>query len=34
MSTRQTRYDEEFKRTLVELFHNGKNQSAFVKNTE
>jgi predicted amidohydrolase len=28
MSTRQTRYDGEFKRTLVELYHNGKTQSA------
>lgn len=30
MSTRQ-RYDEEFKRTLVELYHNGKTQSSLIK---
>lgn len=27
MSTRQTRYDEEFKRTLVDLYHNGKSDT-------
>ena len=31
MSTRQTRYDEDFKRTLVDLYHNGKTQSALCK---
>ena len=31
MSTRQTRYDEEFKRTLVNLYHNGKTQAALSK---
>lgn len=31
MATRQTRYDEEFKRTLVDLHHNGKSQSALCK---
>ena len=31
MSTRQTRYDEEFKRTLVDLYHNGKSQSSLAK---
>ena len=31
MSTRQTRYDEDFKRTLVDLYHNGKTQSALSK---
>jgi len=31
MSTRQTRYDEDFKRTLVNLYHNGKTQSALCK---
>ena len=31
MSTRQTRYEEEFKRTLVELHHNGKSQTALSK---
>jgi len=31
MSTRQTRYDEEFKRTLVDLYHNGKTQTALCK---
>ena len=30
MSTKQ-RYDEEFKRTLVELYHNGKTQSSLIK---
>jgi len=25
------RYDEDFKRTLVELYHNGKTQSSLVK---
>ena len=30
MSTRQS-YDEEFKRTLVELYHNGKTQAALIK---
>ena len=31
MSTRQTRYDEDFKRTLVDLYYNGKTQSALCK---
>ncbi len=31
MSTRQTRYDEEFKRTLVDLYHNSRTQSALCK---
>ena len=31
MPTRQTRYEEEFKRTLVELHHNGKSQTALSK---
>ena len=31
MSTRQTRYDEEFKRTLVDLYHNGKSQASLCK---
>lgn len=31
MSTRQTRYDEDFKRTLVDLYHNGKTQRALCK---
>ena len=31
MSTRQTRYDEDFKRTLVNFYHNGKTQSALCK---
>ncbi len=30
MSTRQ-HYDEEFKRTLVELYHNGKTQTSLIK---
>ena len=30
MSTRQ-HYDEEFKRTLVELYHNGKTQASLIK---
>ena len=30
MSTR-TRYDEEFKRTLVELYQNGKTQALLIK---
>lgn len=30
MSTKQ-RYDEEFKRTLVALYHNGKTQSSLIK---
>ena len=31
MSTKQPRYDEDYKRTLVELFHNGKTQTALCK---
>ena len=30
MSTRQ-RYDEDFKKTLVDLYHNGKTQASLVK---
>ena len=30
MSTRQ-HYDEDFKRTLVELYHNGKTQAALIR---
>ena len=30
MSTRN-HYDEDFKRTLVELYHNGKTQSSLIK---
>ena len=30
MSTRQ-HYDEKFKRTLVELYHNGKTQTSLIK---
>lgn len=30
MST-QKRYDEDFKRTLVDLYHNGKTQASLVK---
>lgn len=34
MSTNNTtskRYDEDFKRTLVELYHNGKTQASLIK---
>ena len=33
MSTHKTgtRYDEDFKRTLVELYHNGKTQASLIK---
>ena len=33
MSTQKirTRYDEDFKRTLVELYHNGKTQTSLIK---
>jgi len=31
MASKQTRYDEEFKRTLVDLYHNGKTQASIVK---
>lgn len=30
MSTKQ-HYDEDFKRTLVELYHNGKTQTSLIK---
>ena len=30
MST-STRYDEDFKKTLVELYHNGKTQASLIK---
>ena len=32
MSTKQ-HYDEDFKRTLVELYHNGKTQASLIKST-
>ena len=31
MSGKYVRYDEDFKRTLVDLYHNGKTQSALCK---
>ena len=31
MSKQGTRYDEEFKRTLVDLYHNGKTQASLIK---
>ena len=31
MSTTRTRYDEEFKKTLVSLYHNGKTQTALCQ---
>ena len=31
MSTTGKRYDEDFKRTLVDLYHNGKTQASLVK---
>ena len=31
MSKQGTRYDEEFKRTLVVLYHNGKTQVSLIK---
>lgn len=31
MSKQGTRYDEEFKRTLIDLYHNGKTQASLVK---
>ena len=31
MAKQGTRYDEEFKRTLVDLYHNGKTQASLVK---
>ncbi len=31
MSKQGTRYDEEFKRTLVDLYHNGKTQVSLIK---
>ncbi len=30
MSTKN-RYDEDFKKTLVELYHNGKTQTSLIK---
>ncbi len=30
MEKKYTRYDEEFKRTLVELYHNGKSQASLI----
>jgi transposase len=31
MATRQTRYDEDFKKTLVSLYNNGKTQTTLCK---
>ena len=31
MSKQGTRYDAEFKRTLVDLYHNGKTQGSLIK---
>lgn len=31
LSTKTPRYEEDFKRTLVELYHNGKTQTALIK---
>lgn len=31
MSKQSTRYDKEFKRTLVDLYHNGKTQASLAK---
>ena len=31
MTTKQTRYDEDFKKSLVALFHNGKSQTALCQ---
>lgn len=31
MAKQGTRYDEKFKRTLVDLYHNGKTQTSLVK---
>ena len=31
MSKQGTRYDEDFKRTLVDLYHNGKTQASLIK---
>ena len=31
MSKQGTRYDVEFKRTLVDLYHNGKTQASLIK---
>lgn len=31
MSKQGTRYNEEFKRTLVDLYHNGKTQASLIK---
>ena len=31
MTTRQTRYDEDFKKTLVSLYNNGKTQTTLCK---
>lgn len=31
MSTTGKRYDEDFKRTLVELYHNGKTQTSLIE---
>ena len=31
MASKQTRYDEDFKKSLVALYHNGRTQSALCK---
>ena len=31
MATKQTRYDEDFRKSLVALFHNGKSQTALCQ---
>ena len=31
MSKKRTRYDEEFKRTIVELYNNGKTQASLIR---
>jgi len=31
MATKQTRYDEDFKKSLVALYHNGKSQTALCQ---
>ena len=31
MATKQTRYDEDFKKSLVALFHNGKTQTSLCQ---
>lgn len=31
MATKQTRYDEDFKKSIVALYHNGKTQTSLAK---